>query len=156
MQEMDYFQNRKHVALPNWQKLKAACTRSNIQIIFTVIESLTQDGRERSLDYKISGDPGTNLLLVGGLQSTCPVNVWPSVATRLQTALAKRIQAWCTPCFAREACRLAFDVLAHGWLEAMLRMFHSMSVSGGILLASSGLGLACVLCREGSPIVACC
>lgn len=91
MQEMDYFQKRKHVALPNWQKLKAACTRSNIQIIFTVIESLTQDGRERSLDYKISGDPGTILLLIGGLLSTCPVNVWLSVATRLQTVLASEM-----------------------------------------------------------------
>lgn len=122
MQEMDYFQKRKHVALPNWQKLRAACTRSNIQIIFTVIESLTQDGRERSLDYKISGDPGTILVLVGGMQSTYSVDVWLSVATGLQTVQASGMQAWRTPCFAREAseaCRMPSKVLTYELLEAV-------------------------------------
>ncbi len=42
-------------ALPNLQKLVAACRRGGIEVAYTLIESLTQDGRDRSLDYKISG-----------------------------------------------------------------------------------------------------
>ncbi|KAK9839753.1 hypothetical protein WJX84_002878 [Apatococcus fuscideae] len=53
--DMEYFFERMGVTLPNWQKLQAACAEHKVQTIFTVIESLTLDGRERSLDYKISG-----------------------------------------------------------------------------------------------------
>ena len=41
--------------VPNGQKLLAACRAAGIEVIFTTIESLTLDGRDRSLDYKISG-----------------------------------------------------------------------------------------------------
>jgi ureidoacrylate peracid hydrolase len=41
--------------IPNGQRLLAACRAAGIEVIFTTIESLTQDGRDRSLDYKISG-----------------------------------------------------------------------------------------------------
>ena len=41
--------------IPNGQKLLAACRAAGIEVIFTTIESLTLDGRDRSLDYKISG-----------------------------------------------------------------------------------------------------
>ena len=40
--------------LPNQQRLQAAARAQGIEVIFTVIESLTQDGRDRSLDHKIS------------------------------------------------------------------------------------------------------
>ncbi|HYZ62248.1 MAG TPA: isochorismatase family cysteine hydrolase, partial [Acetobacteraceae bacterium] len=43
------------VALPNMQRLQAACRDAGIEVLYTVIENLTQDGRDRSLDYKISG-----------------------------------------------------------------------------------------------------
>jgi ureidoacrylate peracid hydrolase len=43
------------VALPNMQRLQAACRAAGIEVIYTVIESLTRDGRDRSLDYKITG-----------------------------------------------------------------------------------------------------
>ena len=33
----------------------AACRGSGVEVIYTVIECLTLDGRDRSLDYKISG-----------------------------------------------------------------------------------------------------
>ncbi len=42
-------------ALPNMARLQTACRAGGIEVIYTVIESLTQDGRDRSLDYKISG-----------------------------------------------------------------------------------------------------
>jgi ureidoacrylate peracid hydrolase len=41
--------------VPNGQRLLAACRAAGIEVIFTTIESLTLDGRDRSLDYKISG-----------------------------------------------------------------------------------------------------
>ncbi len=50
-----FFQTLREVALPNMQRLLAACRAGGIEILYTVIESLTRDGRDRSLDYKISG-----------------------------------------------------------------------------------------------------
>ncbi len=42
-------------AIPNIAQLQAACRRQRIEVMFTVIENLTLDGRDRGLDYKISG-----------------------------------------------------------------------------------------------------
>ncbi len=50
-----YFEHLERVAVPNMQRLQAACRGAGIEVMFTVIESLTQDGRDRSLDYKITG-----------------------------------------------------------------------------------------------------
>lgn len=41
-------------AVRNMQRVQAACRASGIEVLYTVIESLTQDGRDMSLDYKIS------------------------------------------------------------------------------------------------------
>ena len=52
----DYFFTRlKTVAVPNMQRLQQACRQKGIEVLYTIIESLTADGRDRSLDYKISG-----------------------------------------------------------------------------------------------------
>jgi ureidoacrylate peracid hydrolase len=52
----DYFRRAvAEVALPNMQLLQQACRAAGIEVLYTVIESLTRDGRDRSLDYKISG-----------------------------------------------------------------------------------------------------
>jgi ureidoacrylate peracid hydrolase len=40
--------------LPNQKRLQAAARAAGVEVIFTVIESLTRDGRDRSLDHKIS------------------------------------------------------------------------------------------------------
>ena len=53
--ESYYFGQIERVALPNMQRLQRAFRAAGIEILYTVIESLTQDGRDRSLDYKISG-----------------------------------------------------------------------------------------------------
>ena len=50
-----YFRTMQQTALPAMQRLQAACRRARIEVMYTVIESLTQDGRDMSLDYKISG-----------------------------------------------------------------------------------------------------
>lgn len=50
-----FFRTLRETALPNMQRLQLACRRAGIEVMFTVIENLTRDGRDRSLDYKISG-----------------------------------------------------------------------------------------------------
>jgi ureidoacrylate peracid hydrolase len=41
--------------LPNLGRLQRACRDARIEVLYSVIESLTRDGRDRSLDYRISG-----------------------------------------------------------------------------------------------------
>ena len=41
--------------IPNISRLLEAFRRARLEVIYTVIENLTQDGRDRSLDYKLSG-----------------------------------------------------------------------------------------------------
>ena len=48
----------EHIAresLPNMAKLQAHCRRSGVEVMYTVIENLTLDGRDRGLDYRITG-----------------------------------------------------------------------------------------------------
>ena len=49
-----YFE-RLRAAIPNMQRLQAAFRSARIEVLYTTIESLTKDGRDRSLDYKITG-----------------------------------------------------------------------------------------------------
>jgi ureidoacrylate peracid hydrolase len=50
-----FFRSLRRVVLPNLRRLLAQCRRARIEIIYTAIESLTKDGRDCSLDYKITG-----------------------------------------------------------------------------------------------------
>jgi nicotinamidase-related amidase len=50
-----YYFDRLKVVIPNMQKLQAAFRSAAIEVLYATIESLTQDGRDRSLDYKITG-----------------------------------------------------------------------------------------------------
>ncbi len=50
-----FFRVMRETAIPNMQRLQAACRRGGIEVLYTTIESLTRDGRDRGLDYKISG-----------------------------------------------------------------------------------------------------
>jgi ureidoacrylate peracid hydrolase len=50
-----YFEALKTRVVPNMQRLQAAFRKANIEVMYTTIESLTKDGRDRSLDYKITG-----------------------------------------------------------------------------------------------------
>jgi len=51
----EFFRVMNETALPNMQRLQSACRRAKIEVMYTVIEALTRDGRDLSLDYKISG-----------------------------------------------------------------------------------------------------
>ena len=50
-----FFRAMRETAVPNMQRVQAACRKGGIEVLYTVIENLTRDGRDRSLDYKISG-----------------------------------------------------------------------------------------------------
>lgn len=50
-----FFRRLRDTALPSMIALQRACRRGRIEVMYTVIESMTGDGRDRSLDYKISG-----------------------------------------------------------------------------------------------------
>lgn len=50
-----YFRQVEAFTIPNIQRLQSAFRETGIEILYTTIESLTRDGRDRSLDYKLSG-----------------------------------------------------------------------------------------------------
>ncbi len=50
-----FFDRLARIAVPNMQKLQSGFRAAGIEVMYTVIESLTKDGRDRSLDYKITG-----------------------------------------------------------------------------------------------------
>jgi len=49
------FHSLRETVLPNLQLLQSACRRAHIEVIYAAVENMTRDGRDRSLDYKISG-----------------------------------------------------------------------------------------------------
>jgi ureidoacrylate peracid hydrolase len=52
----EYFHHSlRDTALPNIHRLQLACRSAAIEIVYSVIENMTSDGRDRSLGYKISG-----------------------------------------------------------------------------------------------------
>ncbi len=52
----EYFRQSLHeIMLPNIRRLQSACRSGGIEVMYSVIENMTRDGRDRSLDYKISG-----------------------------------------------------------------------------------------------------
>jgi len=50
-----FFDTLHNIALPNMVKIQKKARKNRIEILYTTIESLTSDGRDRGLDYKISG-----------------------------------------------------------------------------------------------------
>ena len=50
-----FFDQMEQRVVPNMQRLQEGCRRAGIEVMYTVIRNLTQDGRDRSLDYKITG-----------------------------------------------------------------------------------------------------
>lgn len=49
-----FFKEMRGRAIPNMRKLVGACRAAKIEVVYTVIASHTEDGRDLSLDYKIS------------------------------------------------------------------------------------------------------
>ena len=50
-----YFERIENAVIPNISRLQKACRARGVEVMFTVIEQQTLDGRDRGLDYKISG-----------------------------------------------------------------------------------------------------
>ncbi|MFT4129603.1 cysteine hydrolase family protein [Labrys sp. (in: a-proteobacteria)] len=50
-----FYRSARDVAIPNIVRLLAAGRAAGAEIVYTVIASLTRDGRDRSLDYKQTG-----------------------------------------------------------------------------------------------------
>jgi len=50
-----FFRTLREVVIPNLQLLQSACRRAQIEVVYAAVENMTRDGRDRSLDYKISG-----------------------------------------------------------------------------------------------------
>jgi len=50
-----YFDRIRTTILPNLARLLKVFREARMEVLYTAIESLTRDGRERGLDYKISG-----------------------------------------------------------------------------------------------------
>lgn len=50
-----FFEQMERRVVPNMQRLRAGCRAVGIEVMYTLIRNLTRDGRDRSLDYKITG-----------------------------------------------------------------------------------------------------
>ncbi|WP_379067567.1 isochorismatase family cysteine hydrolase [Mesorhizobium sp. UC22_110] len=50
-----FFGELRNRIVPSMQRLQEAFRNHGIEVMYTTIESLTKDGRDRSLDYKITG-----------------------------------------------------------------------------------------------------
>jgi ureidoacrylate peracid hydrolase len=50
-----FFAEMEGRVVPNMQRLQAGARKAGIEVMYTLIRSLTKDGRDRSLDYKITG-----------------------------------------------------------------------------------------------------
>lgn len=50
-----HFRDLQQRTIPKMQALQRGCRKAGIEVLYTTIESLTKDGRDRSLDYKITG-----------------------------------------------------------------------------------------------------
>ncbi|MEM9061842.1 MAG: isochorismatase family cysteine hydrolase [Pseudomonadota bacterium] len=50
-----FFEELESRVVPNMARIQAACREAGVEVMYTTIESLTLDGRDRSLDYKITG-----------------------------------------------------------------------------------------------------
>ncbi|SER47145.1 Nicotinamidase-related amidase [Faunimonas pinastri] len=50
----EFFEAARDRVIPNLRRLIAHCRARGVEVIYTVIENFTRDGRDRSLDYKLS------------------------------------------------------------------------------------------------------
>jgi nicotinamidase-related amidase len=64
-----YFKRLKATTIPNAERLLKAARASGIQVLHTIIEALTKDGRDISLDHRLS-----NIFVPKGLPEGQPIN----------------------------------------------------------------------------------
>lgn len=63
-----YFRQLRETVIPNQVKLLAAARREGINVLHTIIEALTRDGRDISLDHRLS-----NIFIPKGLPEGQPI-----------------------------------------------------------------------------------
>ncbi|CAN5396099.1 cysteine hydrolase [soil metagenome] len=63
-----YFKRMRETVIPNQVKLLEAARREGINVLHTIIEALTKDGRDISLDHRLS-----NILIPKGLPGAQPI-----------------------------------------------------------------------------------
>lgn len=51
----EFYEDVRGFVVPNIAKLIEASRRFGVEVVYTVMENFTEDGRDRSLDYKLSG-----------------------------------------------------------------------------------------------------
>lgn len=49
-----FYRDARDTVIPNIRRLAEACRGQGVEVIYTVMENFTEDGRDRSLDYKLS------------------------------------------------------------------------------------------------------
>ncbi|WP_246805276.1 cysteine hydrolase family protein [Mesorhizobium mediterraneum] len=50
----EFHEDARSVVIPNLQRLVTAARSHRVEVVYTVMENYTEDGRDRSLDYKLS------------------------------------------------------------------------------------------------------
>ena len=49
-----FYRQTRETVIPNQQRLLAAARNAGVEVLHTIIQSLTEDGRDRSLDHKLT------------------------------------------------------------------------------------------------------
>lgn len=49
-----FYRQTRETVIPNQQRLLATARASGVEVLHTIIQSLTEDGRDRSLDHKLT------------------------------------------------------------------------------------------------------
>lgn len=52
--DADFYRHTREVTIPNVARLLAAARAAGVEVLHTIIRSLTEDGRDRSLDHKLT------------------------------------------------------------------------------------------------------
>lgn len=50
----EFYEDARGSVIPNLRRLIDLCRKTRIEVVYTVMENATRDGRDRSLDYKLS------------------------------------------------------------------------------------------------------
>lgn len=50
-----FYKRARNLVMPTIERLLPAARRAGLEVVYTVMENMTRDGRDRSLDYKLSG-----------------------------------------------------------------------------------------------------
>jgi nicotinamidase-related amidase len=113
----EFYEGARAVAIPNMALLIDASRKSGVEVIYTVMENYTADGRDRSLDYKLSNffipkgshdaqviaelAPGTDEMVIpktssSSIQRTSNILCAISVSTRSSRPASSPTSAWIT------------------------------------------------------------